>query len=292
MTYSIVAHDPDSGALGVAVQSHWFSVGSLVTWAEPGIGAIATQANVDVSFGPRALELLRGGASAAQAVAALTANEAAFRQLGIADARGGASAYTGEECMTFAGHTVGDGFACQANLMTTDGVWPAMAEAFSGSEGDLTRRLLAALDAGEAAGGDVRGRQSAAVLVVPAVGSPWERTVELRVEDHPEPLAELRRLAGLQDAYVLAGEGDWLVGEGDHAAAAGLYVQAYELAPDNLELRFWAGLSLFGMGDEDGGLAHLRAVIARHAGWGDLLRRLTPETAPAALAARSRLGLG
>lgn len=292
MTYSIVAHDPRSGALGVAVQSHWFSVGSLVTWAEAGVGAVATQANVDVSFGPRALELLRGGASAAEAVAALTGTDAAFRQLGIADAGGGAAAHTGEECMAFAGQSVGDGLACQANLMATEAVWPAMAEAFSESAGDLARRLLAALDAGEAAGGDVRGRQSAAILVVPATGAPWERTVDLRVEDHPEPLQELRRLAGLQDAYVLAGEGDWLVGEGEHVAAARLYVQAYDLAPDNLELRFWAGLSHFAMGDEDEGIGHLRAVIDRHAGWGELLRRLTPETAPAALAARTRLGLG
>jgi uncharacterized Ntn-hydrolase superfamily protein len=291
-TYSIVAHDPATGALGVAVQSHWFSVGSLVTWAEAGVGAVATQANVDVSYGPRALAAMRGGASAAEALALLTAGDADFRQLGVVDARGGAAAHTGPECMTFAGHAVGDGFACQANLMAGDEVWPAMAAAYEAADGSLTRRLLAALDAGDAAGGDVRGRQSAAILIVPATGEPWDRIVELRVEDHRDPLGELRRLVGLHDAYVLAGEGDWLVGQGDHDAAAERYVQAYELAPDNAELRFWAGLSLVLMGDDDAGLDHVRAVIDQHAGWGELLGRLTPETAPAAEGVRARLGLG
>jgi uncharacterized Ntn-hydrolase superfamily protein len=291
-TYSIVAHDPATGAMGVAVQSHWFSVGSLVTWAEAGVGAVATQANVDVSYGPRALELLRGGATAQQALEALTAVEADFRQLGIVDPHGGAAAHTGAECMAFAGHQVGDGVACQANLMAGEAVWPAMASAFTDAEGSLTRRLLAALDAGDGAGGDVRGRQSAAIVVVPAAGKPWDRIVDLRVEDHRDPLGELRRLVGLHDAYVLAGEGDWLVGEGDHAGAAERYVQAYELATDNAELRFWAGLSLVAMGDHDAGLGHVRAVIAENAGWGELLRRLTPDTAPSAAEVRARLGLG
>jgi uncharacterized Ntn-hydrolase superfamily protein len=291
-TYSIVARDPESGAMGVAVQSHWFSVGSLVTWAQAGVGAVATQANVDISYGPRALELLREGAAAGEALSALTAADADFRQVAIVDARGDAAAHTGPECMPFAGHVVGDGFACQANLMAGEEVWPAMAEAFAAAPGSLTRRLLAALDAGDAAGGDVRGRQSAAIVVVPASGQAWERIVDLRVEDHPDPLAELRRLVGLHDAYVLAGEGDWLVGEGDHLGAAQRYVEAYELAPENAELRFWAGISLFAMGDQEAGLGHVRAVVERHRGWGELLGRLTPETAPAATEVRRRLGLG
>jgi uncharacterized Ntn-hydrolase superfamily protein len=274
------------------VQSHWFSVGSLVTWAAPGVGAVATQANVDVSFGPRALELLRGGASAPEALDRLTRTDADFRQLGIVDAGGAAAAHTGPECMTYAGHAVGDQHACQANLMAGPEVWPAMSEAFAAAPGSLTRRLLAALDAGERAGGDVRGRQSAALLVVPAEGDPWEAIVELRVEDHPDPLAELHRLVGLHDAYVLAGEGDWLVGEGRHDQAAERYVAAYELAPHNAELRFWAGLSLVQQGDDTAGLAHVRAVVDQHAGWGELLGRLTPETAPAAATVRRRLGLG
>jgi len=293
-TYSIVAYDPDAGAVGVAVQSHWFSVGALVTWAEPGVGAVATQANVDVSFGPRALELLRGGASATDAIAQLTADaeHARTRQVAVIDARGRAAAHTGDGCMAYAGHTIGAGHACQANIMDSESVWDAMSQAFAASAGQsLTRRLLAALDAGEAAGGDVRGRQSAAILVVPAQGEPWERIVDLRVEDHPEPLQELRRLVGLHDAYVLAGEGDWHVGEGDHAAAARRYVEAYETAPECVELEFWAGLSLIQAGETDRGLHHLRAAISKHAGWAELLRRLEPDTAPAARQAREALGL-
>jgi uncharacterized Ntn-hydrolase superfamily protein len=293
-TYSIVAFDPDTGAVGVAVQSHWFSVGALVAWAEAGVGAVATQANVDVSFGPRGLRLLRAGASATEALATLTADaeHARTRQVAVIDARGEAAAHTGDGCMAFAGHTVGRDHACQANIMDDESVWGAMSAAFTASAGEsLARRLLTALDAGEAAGGDVRGRQSAAILVAPGEGEPWERIVDLRVEDHPEPLAELRRLVGLHDAYVLAGEGDWHVGEGDHAAAARKYVEAYETAPECVELEFWAGLSLVQVGETERGLDHLRAAIAKHAGWAELLRRLEPDTAPAAVQARAALGL-
>jgi uncharacterized Ntn-hydrolase superfamily protein len=292
-TYSIVAFDPETGAMGVAVQSHWFSVGAPVTWAEAGVGAVATQANVDVSFGPRALDLLRGGASAQGAIATLTkdAEHAASRQVAVIDARGEAAAHTGAACMAHAGHAIGAGHACQANIMESDTVWGAMSEAFEAAEGSLTRRLLAALDAGEAAGGDIRGRQSAAILVAPGAGEPWERIVDLRVEDHPEPLQELRRLVGLHDAYVLAGEGDWLGGEGDHAGAAAKYVAAYEAAPQSAELEFWAGLSLVQTGEIERGLEHLRAAIARHNGWEELLRRLTPDVAPAAAQARAALNL-
>jgi len=173
--------------------------------------------------------------------------------------------------------------------MVTAGVWPAMSEAFAGAAGGLTTRLLAALDAGEAAGGDVRGRQSAAILVVPATGDPWETIVDLRVEDHPEPLVELRRLAGLHDAYVLAGEGDELAGAGDHDAAARRYVEAHERAPESAELEFWAGLALIQRGERERGLAHLRAAIARGRGWRELLDRLDPSTAPAAAEARALL---
>jgi uncharacterized Ntn-hydrolase superfamily protein len=293
-TYSIVAHDPSTGAVGVAAQSHWFSVGALVTWAEPGVGAVATQANVDVSLGPCALELMRGGASSGEALAALTADaaHARTRQVAAIDAQGRAAAHTGDGCMAYAGHAVGSGHACQANIMDDDTVWSAMSDAFVASVGQsLTRRLLAALDAGEAAGGDVRGRQSAAILVAPGQGEPWERIVDLRVEDHPEPLHELRRLVGLHDAYVLAGEGDWHVSEGEHAAAARKYVAAYEAAPACVELEFWAGLSLIQAGETERGLRHLHAAIAKHQGWAELLRRLEPDTAPAAQQAREALGL-
>lgn len=292
-TYSIVARDPATGAMAVGVQTHWFNVGGLVPWAEAGVGVVATQANVDVSYGPRALDLLRDGAAADEALARLTAEDphAAVRQVAVLDARGGRAAHTGAGCMAHAGHALGQDHAAQANMMASDAVWGAMSHGFAESTATLPRRILDALDAGEAAGGDVRGRQSAAILVVPATGARWSRIVDLRVEDHPEPLAELRRLVGLHDAYVFAGEGDRLVGEGDHAAAAAEYVRAYELAPDSLELRFWAGLALVGSGDEDRGLEHLRAVIATHGGWAELLSRLTPGDAPAASRAREALGV-
>jgi uncharacterized Ntn-hydrolase superfamily protein len=293
MTYSIVAMDRETGAMGVAVQSHWFSVGGLVTWAQPGVGAVATQANVDASYGPRALELLRDGASARDALDTLVGRDelAHVRQVAVADRDGAVAAHTGGDCMDFAGHVLGDGHACQGNIMATPDVWPAMAEAYAAAEGDLVHRLLAALDAGEAAGGDVRGRQSAAVIVVAASGEAWERMFDLRVEDHAEPLEELRRLVTLREAYGEAGEGDRLSAEGDYAAAAARYVAAYELAPACIELEFWAGLSMIHTGDGGQGLEHVRAAVRRHAGWGELLTRLSREDAPAAAEAARALGL-
>jgi uncharacterized Ntn-hydrolase superfamily protein len=290
MTYSIVARDPRTGELGVAVQSHWFSVGGLVTWAEPGIGAVATQANVDAGYGPRALELLRGGTRATQTLRELVARDDLrdFRQVAVVDAGGEVAAHTGDACMQHAGHVIGADHACQANILASPGVWPAMSEAFTAAEGNLARRLLAALDAAEAAGGDIRGRQSAAMLVVGAEGEPWDRLVDLRVEDHPEPLEELRRLLGLADAYREAGEGDRLSAEGDFDEAAARYLAAYELAPQCVELEFWAGLSM-ALRDPERGTEHVRAAVRRHPGWADLLARLSPEDAPAAPEVARRL---
>jgi uncharacterized Ntn-hydrolase superfamily protein len=290
-TYSIVARDAQTGALGVAVQSHWFSVGPLVPWAEAGIGAVATQANVDISYGPRLLERLRAGEKARTALAQLVAadGEAAVRQVAVVDALGGVAAHTGSDCMPFAGHLTGDGFSCQANLMADGRVWSEMAETFRTAAGSFPYRLLAALDAGETAGGDVRGRQSAAILVVPAGGSPWEKIVDLRVEDNPEPLVELRRLMRLHDAYVLAGEGDRFVGEGRLNEAATRYVEADQANPGNPELMFWAGLSLIAQGDEDRGLTLVRGAIATHRGWSELLARLSPQSGPGVERARQLL---
>ncbi len=277
-----MARDDATGELGVAVQSHWFSVGPLVPWAEAGVGAVATQANVDVAYGPRLLALMRTGLSAAQSLQALLIADpgAAVRQVAVVDAHGGVAAHTGAECMAYAGHVTGDGFSCQANLMAAEGVWPAMAEAFRATKGSLAARLLASLDAAEAAGGDVRGRQSAAILVVPGQGPSWSRLVDLRVDDHPEPLQELHRLAVLHEAYVLAGEGDALTGEGRLAEAAGKYIAAHRLAPASSELAFWAGVSLVAQGSEDSGLDLVRQAIATHEGWRELLVRLAPQAAP------------
>jgi uncharacterized Ntn-hydrolase superfamily protein len=290
-TYSIVARDGETGQLGVAVQSHWFCVGALVPWARPGVGAVATQANVEVSYGPRGLELLAAGADAAEAVAQLVARDsgAAMRQVAVVDARGQVAAHTGQTCVPFAGHVSGVGVSCQGNLLASDGVWPAMLDAFAGSTGVLAHRLMAALEAGELAGGDARGRQSAALLIVGGTGEPWEAVVSLRVEDHPVPLVELRRLLDLHDAYRLADAADGLVGEGRNAEAAELYERANALAPESHELAFWAGLGLAQSGDMDGALRRVRQAIDAHAGWRDILERLPPEMAPAADAVRERL---
>jgi uncharacterized Ntn-hydrolase superfamily protein len=283
-TYSIVARDPDSGELGAAVQSHWFSVGSIVTWARPGVGAVATQSIAEPAYGPRLLDALGAGVAAGEALRELLAADeaAAFRQVAVLGVDGLPATHSGSGCIAFAGHAAGDDFSVQANMMASAAVWPAMAEAFTHTTGPLARRMLAALRAAEGAGGDVRGRQSCALVVVPASGEPWERTVELRVEDHVEPLDELERLLRLHDAYALATTGDDLTGEGRHAAAGEAYRAAAALAPDNHELLFWAGLAEFDHGDRAAGLAQVRQAIALQPGWRALLGRLEPEVAPAA----------
>ncbi|MDP9401379.1 MAG: DUF1028 domain-containing protein, partial [Actinomycetota bacterium] len=211
-TFSVVARDAATGALGVGVQSHWFSVGSVVSWARAGTGAVATQSVAEPAYGPHALELVAGGRSASEALTALlAADEAAdVRQVAVVDAAGGVAVHTGDGCIPLAGHLRGEGFSCQANMMASAQVWEAMAAAYRDvADAPFAERLVATLDAGQAAGGDVRGEQSAALLVVPAAGEPaWRREVDLRVEDHPRPLAELRRLLVLHRAYGLATQGD------------------------------------------------------------------------------------
>jgi uncharacterized Ntn-hydrolase superfamily protein len=207
MTYSIIARDPDSGAVGVAVQSRYFSVGAVVPWAEAGVGAVATQSFVDPSYGPLGVELMRHGKSAPDALEALVAHdlEAAYRQVAMIDMMGRVAVHTGERCLEAAGHCVGEHVAAQANLMARETVWGAMIEAFMGTEGDLAIRFLAALDAAEREGGDRRGKQSAAMLIVRAqpTGKLWlDRIVDLRVEDHAEPVDELKRLLVLHRQYA------------------------------------------------------------------------------------------
>jgi uncharacterized Ntn-hydrolase superfamily protein len=293
VTYSIVARDPETGELGVAVQSHWFSVGSIVTWARPGVGAVATQANAEAAYGPDALALLADGVPAPEALERLVAADPGgpSRQVAVVDAAGRVGAHTGRGCIAYAGHTTGPGVSCQANIMVSERVWPAMLEAFSAaSDSSLTLRLLDALDAAEREGGDLRGRQSAAILVVPAEGEPWRTNVSLRVEDHSDPLPELRRLVVLQDAYRLAGQADELLDAGRHDEAARLYVQASERAPGNHELLFWAGFGTVASGDLEGGLVKVRAAIAMQPGLRELLLRLPDELAPVASAVLAALG--
>jgi len=290
-TYSIVALDPMSGELGVAVQSHWFSVGSMCPWARPGVGAVATQSIAEPGFGPGALDAIAAGADAGGALAAVLAGDelTAMRQVGIIDARGNVVAHTGADCIPEAGHVVGEHWSCQANMMATAAVPAAMSAAFATAPGDLAERLVAALEGAEGAGGDVRGRQSAALLVVPAEGEPWRTRVDLRVEDHADPIGEMRRLLALQRAYTLAGEGDELLATGRADEAAAKYVRAAELAPDSDELGFWAGLAIAQAGDVAGGAAAVRRAGDVHPGWLTLLGRLSSDFAPSAAAVRSVL---
>jgi uncharacterized Ntn-hydrolase superfamily protein len=281
-TYSIVARDPDTGELGAAVQSHWFSVGSIVTWARPGVGAVCTQSIAEPAYGPRLLDALALGTAADVALdELLAADEAArVRQVAVIAPARAPAVHTGDGCIPFAGHVAGEHHSVQANMMASPDVWPAMDAAFRAAEGPLARRMLAALRAAEAAGGDVRGKQSSAMVVVPAAGEAWRRTVDLRVEDHPEPLDELERLLGLRDAYDLATEGDDLTGEGRVQEAGERYRAAAALAPDNHELLFWAGVSAFARGDRDEGLAQVRRAIDLQPGWRELIARVPREIAP------------
>lgn len=278
-TFSIVARDPATGNFGVAVQSHWFSVGSMVTWAEAGVGAVATQAMVETSYGPLGLELMRAGKSADQALTALLAADQGrdLRQVAVVDGENQTAVHTGERCIADAGHTVGDGFTTQANMMAAPDVWPAMADAYRASTEPFAERLLAALKAGQAAGGDIRGRQSAAILVVAAAssGRPWADTlVELRVEDHDGPIQELGRLLTLHRAYEHMNRGDELLGSGDVEAALDAYRAAAEMAPQVEEMPFWHAVTLADLGRLEEALPIFRRVFARNPDWCILVQRL------------------
>ncbi|MGH9348856.1 MAG: DUF1028 domain-containing protein [Vicinamibacterales bacterium] len=280
-TYSIVARDPATGELGVAVQSHWFSVGSIVTWAEAGVGAVATQSFVDPAYGPRGLDLMRRGVPAPEALQQLVAKDAQpdGRQVAMIDARGRVSAYTGKSAIAAAGHHVGRDFSVQANMMASGQVWPAMAAAFENTSGDLADRMLAALEAAEQAGGDIRGRQSAAILIVKAkgAGQPWagaDRVFDLRVDDHAAPVGELRRLVRLQRAYAHANRGDALMTEQKVDLALREYEAASRLAPEIAELPFWHAVTLASIGREADAAPIFKAVFAKEPVWATLLERL------------------
>jgi uncharacterized Ntn-hydrolase superfamily protein len=277
--------------MGVAVQSHWFSVGSVVSWARPGVGAVATQSIGEPSYGPGALDLMAAGAAPDEALGRLIAADprSRFRQVAVVGTRGRVAVHTGERCIAYAGHRTGEGYSVQANMMASPEVWPAMARAFEASEGPLAPRLLVALRAAEAAGGDARGRQSAAVVIAPPDGEAWRLSVDLRVEDDPEPLDEIGRLLDLADAYRLASEADNLVGQGRHGEAAERHGRAGALAPGNHELIFWSGIAAAESGDMATALERVRRAIDMQPGWRDLLERLQPDIAPSAAAVRAAL---
>jgi uncharacterized Ntn-hydrolase superfamily protein len=278
-TFSIVARDPVTGELGVAVQSHWFSVGTVVPWVEAGVGAVATQSFVDPNYGKLGLDLMRGGKSASDALRALlTADDAPqLRQVAMIDAQGRVAAHTGDKNIPEAGHRLGTDHSVQANLMLNDGVWPAMARAFEAAKGDLADRMLAALDAAQAAGGDIRGRQSAALIVVTGkpTGKPWmDRVFDLRVDDSSEPLRELRRLVVLQRAYNHMNAGDLAVEQKDNDRALIEYRAAAELVPDNAEMVYWHAVALVNMGRVEESLPLFRRAFAKDRNWVTLTPRL------------------
>jgi len=278
-TFSIVARDPATGELGVAVQSHWFSVGSLVPWAEAGVGAVATQSFVDPSYGKLGLDLMRAGKSGPDALKALLAGDDGrdVRQVAMIDAQGRVAAYTGAKDIPAAGHIVGDGYSVQANLMLNDKVWPAMARVFEDTKGDLAERMMAALEAAQEAGGDIRGRQSAALIVVTGkpTGKPWvDRVFDLRVDDSAEPLGDLRRLVTLQRAYNHMNAGDLAVEQKDNERALVEYAEAARLVPDNAEIVYWHAVALVNMGRLDDSLPLFRRVFAMDKNWVTLTPRL------------------
>ena len=280
-TFSIVARDPETGDLGVAVQSHYFSVGPIVPWAEPGVGAVATQSLVEVSYGPRGLQMMSSGRRAKQTLEELLSQDANkdVRQVAMIDSRGEVAAWTGKKCIPAAGDRMGAQYSVQANLMSNPNVWPAMAIAYENTEGDLADRLLAALEAGQAAGGDIRGQQSAAIVIVKGKRSnkPWaDRVMDLRVEDNPRPIAELKRLVKTWRAYRNVDQGDAYATEGKIEDAMKSYAEGARLAPGNDEIIFWQAASLWQLGREKEATPLFRKVFARDHRWVELVPRLVP----------------
>ena len=278
-TFSIVARDPATGQLGVAVQSNWFSVGSIVSWAEPGVGAVATQSFVNASFGPRGLALLKEGKSAKEALQILLDSDEGreMRQVAIVDAKGNVAAHTGNRCIDEAGHMLGDQFSVQANMMTNNTVWGAMAGAFKKAKGPLAERMMAAMEAAQAEGGDIRGQQSAAILVVKgeSTGKIWEdRLIDLRVEDHPNAVKEIKRTLRVYRAYEHMNAGDLAVEMNDIEGALREYGAAQEMFPDNLEMKYWTAVSLANVGRTEEALAIFKKVFTADDNWRELTRRL------------------
>jgi len=278
-TFSIVARDPVTGEMGAAVQSHWFSTGSVVTWAEPGIGAVATQSMAEVSYGPLGLSLMKQKKNAQQALRELLEKDENYpvRQVAMVDARGLIAVHTGSRCIAEAGHHTGNQFSVQANMMLKPTVWPAMAKAYENASGCLAERMLAALDAAQAEGGDIRGKQSAAIIIVSGEENiqPWKGVlVDLRVEDHPEPLTELRRLYSIQRAYEYMNSGDDLLSKGHISEAFAAYDRAASLAPHIVELPFWQAVTLIETGRESEGFEVLKRVFQSDPNWLTLIQRL------------------
>ncbi len=278
-TFSIVARDPETELMGVAVQSHWFSVGSVVAWGQPGVGVVATQAMVEKSYGPRGLALMHTGISAPSTLKTLLEADdgCELRQVAMIDAQNRVASHTGARCIAEAGHEVGNGFSVQANMMSNRRVWPAMAAAYRKAKGDLAERMLAAMDAAQDAGGDIRGKQSACILIVKGKGTGKlceDICMDLRVEDHPQPLTELRRLVQLHRAYQLMNQGDAYLGAGNVEEALVTYRTAAQMAPQIEELPFWHAVTLADLGRVDEALPIFKEVFQVNGDWAELVRRL------------------
>lgn len=279
MTYSIVARDKKTGEIGVAVQSHFFSVGSIVPWARAGVGAVATQSLAEVSYGPLGLELMGAGKSAEEALYSLISSDKnkEIRQVAMIDSKGRVAVHTGKKCIPYAGHVVGDGFSCQGNIMRSERVWEEMARAFEeNDELPLPERLIASLEAGEEAGGDIRGKQSASIIVVSKDNfpNPWQgKLIELRVEDNPDPIIELKRLLRYARAYAFMSKGDELLASERLEDAMSAYLEAMRLAPEVDEIRYWVGMSL--QAKEEGrkeGLKMLKELFRKDGRWIDVTK--------------------
>ena len=279
-TFSIVARDSITGEMGVAVESHWFSVGTTVSWAEAGVGAIATQSFVNKSFGPRGLALLKSGMTAQQTLDKLLSDDEGreVRQVAIVDIHGNVATHTGKNCIQYANHIQGQQYSVQSNMMLNNTVSDAMSTAFQKSKGrPLGERLLVALEAAQKAGGDIRGQQSAAVLIVPgkSEGKPWdERTVDLRVDDHAQPIKELRRLYTVHLAYQHMNNGDLAVEKNDMEGAMKEYNAAMKLFPQNLEMQYWTAITLANNKQVDKAIPILKKIYANDRNWQELTRRL------------------
>lgn len=280
-TYSIVARDSVTGEMAVGVQSHWFSVGTLVSWGKSGVGVVATQSFVNPAYGPEGLNLMEKGKTAKQALDSLVKKDEgkAFRQVAFLDATGKAAAHTGEKCVESAMHHVGENFSVQANMMLNDEVIPAMKKAFHDhSDLPLAERIVKVLQAAEKAGGDIRGKQSAALIVVgpEKVVNVWEeKRIDLRVDDHPEPLEELERLLTVARAYEFMNRGDVAMEEGNVTEALEQYGKAEQLFPENLEMRYWKAIALANSGRLDEALPVFKSIFQQDDNWRSMTGRLT-----------------
>lgn len=278
-TYSIVAMDETTGEMGVAVQSHWFSVGSLVIYAEAEVGVVATQSLVNPAYGPKGLALMKQGLKPQQALEVLLANDEgqAYRQVAMLNNEGLSATHTGKLCIDEARHKRGKNYSVQANMMLKNTVVDAMARAFENTSGDLETRLLAALKSAEHEQGDIRGKQSAAILIVnaKATGNSWQDTkMDLRVEDSENPIQELERLVKVHKAYDFMNKGDLAMEQGDSIAAEEMYLSAQQMFPENLEMQFWYAINLLNNNDTDKALPILKSVFEGNNNWRTLTSRL------------------